>query len=59
MVHVLAYIAMNPVKHGFARNPSEWPWSCYHDLVAEHGIEWFHDLQREFPLLKFGTGWDD
>ncbi len=55
----LHYIIMNPVKHGFAPAPADWPWSCYHELLAEHGKTWIEDLQREYPLLEFGKGWDD
>jgi len=50
---------MNPVKHGFAASPADWPWSSYHELLAGQGHSWIEDLQREYPLLDFGKDWDD
>jgi putative transposase len=55
----LHYIVMNPVKHGFARQATEWAWSCIHELLDEHGAEWVADLRREFPLREFGREWDN
>jgi putative transposase len=55
----LHYIIANPVKHGFAERIDEWPWSSYHELLADHGPDWIDDLCREFPLHGFGKGWDD
>ncbi|MEF8734997.1 MAG: hypothetical protein V5B40_24765 [Candidatus Accumulibacter meliphilus] len=31
------YIHFNPVKHGWARRPADWPYSTFHRFV-EHGI---------------------
>jgi putative transposase len=28
------YIHFNPVKHGLARSPREWPWSTFHRFVS-------------------------
>lgn len=55
----LHYIIFNPVKHGYASAIGEWPWSCYHELVASQREEWVDDLQREYPLREYGRGWDD
>lgn len=55
----LHYIILNPVKHGFTTEPFDWPWSCIHGLVAEHGEAWVDDLRRDYPLRDFGRGWDD
>ena len=54
----LHYIVFNPVKHGYSEQMGEWPWSCYHDLLHEHGAEWMDDLVRRYPLLDFGQEWD-
>ncbi len=54
----LHYIIMNPVKHGFVDSPAQWPWSSFHDLVAEEGEAWIEGLKRDYPLLDFGKGWD-
>jgi putative transposase len=53
------YMITNPVKHRFCETPNEWPWSCYHELIAEHGDEWIDSLKRDFPLLNFGSTWDE
>jgi len=53
------YMIMNPVKHAFSETPADWAWSCYHELLVEHGSEWIANLQRDFPLLDFGKRWDD
>lgn len=55
----LHYIIANPVKHGFAETPVEWPWSCVHELIADRGATWVDDLRRDYPLRDFGRGWDD
>jgi hypothetical protein len=38
---------------------TDWSWSCVHDFVEAYGADWLADLQREYPLLEFGKGWDD
>jgi len=55
----LHYVVANPVKHGFASDPFDWPWSCIHQLSAQRGRAWIEDLQRDYPLRDFGRGWDD
>ncbi|MEX0610508.1 MAG: transposase [Pirellulales bacterium] len=55
----LHYILHNPVKHGFASNAAEWPWSCYADVLGRFGQEWVNNLVREYPLRDFGRGWDE
>ncbi len=36
------YIHFNPVKHGFAQEPSEWRFSSFNDYVARgiYGVDW-------------------
>ena len=55
----LHYIIANPVKHRYATEPTDWPWSCAHELAVTHGQEWINDLRREHALRDFGRGWDD
>lgn len=31
----LDYIHYNPVKHGYAKKPSDWPWSSFHTAVKK------------------------
>ena len=54
----LHYLIWNPVKHGYAAAMSDWPWSCVHELTAEHGAAWVEELVREHPLGDFGAEWD-
>ncbi len=55
----LHYTVLNPVKHGHVSDLLDWPWSCVHHMVAEHGVEWLADLRRNYPLRDFGKRWDD
>ena len=55
----LHYIIMNAVKHRFAQEMCDWPWSCSHELLQEYGQAWIDDLRREYPLRDFGKGWDE
>ena len=55
----LHYIFINPLKHGYVDELLEWPWSSVHDFVAERGPERLKSLRRDFPLVRFGDGWDD
>jgi putative transposase len=52
------YIMTNPVKHEFVQNPAEWVWSSYHESIEDRGVEWFRDLQRDYPLREYGVTWD-
>ena len=55
----LHYCVFNPVKHCFANDPFDWPWSCIHQLSVQRGQAWIDDLERNYPLRDFGRGWDD
>ena len=42
-LHVHAdYIHYNPVKHGYARSPGDWPWSSFHRYVrsGDYPADW-------------------
>ena len=54
----LHYIAYNPVKHGYVDDLEAWPWSCTHELVAEHGPDWLPGLAASYPLADYGDKWD-
>lgn len=43
------YVHINPVKHGYAAGPGEWPYSTFHRLV-EAGI---------YPADWAGSVWED
>ena len=55
----LHYIMINPVKHVFAEEPFDWPWSCIHELRRQHSETWIEDVRRDYPLREFGKEWDD
>lgn len=37
---LVAYIHLNPVKHGYVRCPHEWPYSSFHQWVKERSLNW-------------------
>ena len=43
----LNYIHFNPVKHGYANSPNEWPWSSFDACVKKDGYE--RDWGRKEP----------
>ncbi len=53
------YIHHNPVKHGYATQWSEWPWSSAHDYLQAVGREEAQRLWRTYPLGEYGKGWDE
>ena len=55
----LHYLFLNPVKHGYVRNPRDWRWSSLGTWLARYGEERFADLRLSYPLRDFGKGWDD
>jgi len=42
------YIHLNPVKHGYAENPGDWPWSSFHRHVQKGSLD--PDWPGETPL---------
>jgi len=55
----LNYIHYNPVKHGYATDPYEWPWSSVHNYFETQGREWLRKMWKAYPPDNFGKGWDD
>jgi putative transposase len=53
------YIHHNPVKHGHAPKWTEWPWSSAHDYLHAQGRESATHIWQDYPILDYGTGWDD
>jgi REP element-mobilizing transposase RayT len=47
--HLITYIHQNPVKHGFVKKPSDWPFNSYNiflsrkrtNLERDEGLGWF------------------
>ncbi|MBN2413521.1 transposase [candidate division KSB1 bacterium] len=46
------YIHYNPVKHGYVKNPLDWPWSSVHKFV-ELGL--YDDLLNENIFMKLNN----
>lgn len=53
-VRLIAYIHNNPVHHGFAKHPSDWPFSSWHAYLLnrltrikkDEAMQWFGDLNN-------------
>jgi putative transposase len=52
-LHHRDYIHLNPVKHGQARNPGDWPWSSFHRHVREGWLDpnWPGSSAVELPEI--------
>jgi len=53
------YIHHNPVKHGYVKKWTDWPWSSATSFLEEHGREDAEKLWRQYPIGEYGQGWDD
>ncbi len=53
------YVHHNPVKHGHTSKWTDWPWSSAHDYLHAQGRETAAHIWQAYPLLDYGTGWDD
>jgi putative transposase len=55
----LNYVHINPVKHRYAEDPYEWPWSSIHNYSEILGRQWLREKWKSHPPGDFGKGWDD
>lgn len=55
----LNYIHHNPVRHGYANQWQEWPWSSARPYLERVGKEAAARTWQAYPLLDYGDGWDD
>lgn len=53
------YIHHNPVRHKYAPNWQEWPFSSAMDFLEKEGKEKAAELWIKYPILDYGKGWDD
>jgi putative transposase len=54
------YIHYNPIKHGYANDYYEWPWSSYKLYEESKGSNWLQEQWKSNALPEeFGQGWDD
>ncbi len=54
----LNYVHHNPVRHGHVSRWQDWPWSSATEYLASVGIEEALRHWREYPIEKYGDGWD-
>ena len=54
----LNYIHNNPVKHGYVKKWTEWPYSSIHWYLKTKGRDWLLDVWRSYPVLNYGDAWD-
>ncbi len=59
--HIAAihYVHHNPVKHGHVKKWDEWKWSSAVEYLERLGRDEVERRWREYPLMNFGSGWDD
>lgn len=55
----LNYIHHNPVKHGYAPHWQDWPFSSAADYLASIGRDEAVRIWKAFPVLDYGSDWDD
>ncbi|HXF70396.1 MAG TPA: hypothetical protein VNK89_11380 [Thermoflexus sp.] len=53
------YLHWNPVKHGYVDHPMAWPWSSYMLYVDRFGLEAWQTLEIQYPIDRYGHGWDE
>ena len=63
--HCCDYIHYNPVKHGYAASPGDWPWSTFARFVqsGDYPPDWGrhmpNSLSKELPMGEIGVGRTD
>lgn len=55
LARYIDYIHWNPVRHGWATAPGEWPWSSFHKFRRSgyYADDWIPKVE---PILPFGAG---
>jgi putative transposase len=53
------YVHYNPVKHGYVKKATDWPWVSVHEYLEAHGREWLAQTWTAYSLKDYGQGWDD
>lgn len=52
------YVHNNPVRHGYVKRWTDWPWSSAGSFLKKMGRENAERIWREYPLENYGDGWD-
>jgi Transposase and inactivated derivatives len=55
----LNYVHHNPVKHGYAKNWREWPYSSAAEYLDNIGRTRAAEVWQKYPVLDYGKDWDD
>jgi putative transposase len=55
----LNYVHHNPVRHGYVRHWSDWPWSSAAEYLAQTGASEAERVWLEYPLHEYGKNWDE
>jgi len=53
------YVHYNPVKHGYVKKATDWPWVSAHEYLEAHGREWLAQIWTAYPVKDYGKAWDD
>jgi len=54
----LTYVHVNPVHHGLSERSDPWRWSSLAHYRQEVGDATLGEWTREYPIERFGQGWD-
>ncbi len=55
----LNYVHVNPVKHGYVRDPYDWLWTSLENYRTNLGRDWLRENWKLHPPGDFCKGWDD
>jgi putative transposase len=55
----LNYLHHNPAKHGYVSKWQEWPWSSAREYLAHMGSAEALRRWKHYPILDYGSGWDE
>jgi putative transposase len=55
----LNYVHHNPLRHGYVRHWTDWPWSSAAEYLAQTGASEAERVWRDYPLQEYGKNWDD
>jgi putative transposase len=55
----LNYVHHNPVRHGYVKRWTDWPWSSASDYLRAVGRDEAARIWLSYPVLDYGDGWDD
>ena len=51
--------SLQPVKHGYVKKATDWPWVSAHEYLEARGREWLAQIWTAYSVNNYGQGWDD